>query len=236
MARFTGLTVRTLHHYEDVGVVVPSRRTASGHRLYDERDLRRLYRVVALRDLGLSLESIRTLLADEVDLAGLLRDQLDHVRRRLSALRALRTRLSTLVDTADSAGDIASTDLLALIEEVSQMEETFANYFSQDQRARLEQRREERGQRVIDAEIAEWPQLIARVQDEMDAGTDPSDPRVRPLARRWTELLESFHGGDEGLRDSLYRMQRENSETIRERHGGPSPEMIAFIERANAAD
>ncbi len=235
LARRTGLTVRTLHHYENIGVVTPSRRTAAGHRLYEERDLRRLYRVVALRDLGLPLESIRTLLEGELDLAELLRNQLDHVQRRVSALRDLSARLTVLVGTADHAGRIASTDLLALIEEVTTMEQTFGNYFSADQRSQLEQRREQRGQQVIDSEIAEWPQLIARVQAEMDAGTGPDDPEVQELARRWMELLESFHGGDEGLRDSLYRMQHENSQEIQEQHGGPSPEMLDFIQRANAA-
>ncbi|MBB4929319.1 DNA-binding transcriptional MerR regulator [Lipingzhangella halophila] len=234
LAQLTGLTVRTLHHYEHIGLVAPSGRTSAGHRLYDDHDLRRLYRVVALRDLGLPLESIRTLLEGELDLAQLLRDQSDHVQRRISALRALHTRLAVLVERADGAGDIASPDLLALIEEVSRMEKTFRNYFSDDQVERLEQRREQRGQQVVDAEIAEWPQLIARVQAEMDAGTEPSDPKVAPLARRWMELLEAFHGGDEGLRDSLYRMQHENSETVQEQ-GGPPPEMIEYIRRANAA-
>ncbi len=50
--------MRTLHHYDQVGLLCPSARTLSGHRLYDERDVRRLYRIVALRELGLPLEVI----------------------------------------------------------------------------------------------------------------------------------------------------------------------------------
>ncbi|MGH3981698.1 MAG: hypothetical protein ACRDST_03135 [Pseudonocardiaceae bacterium] len=48
------------------------------------------------------------------------------------------------------------------------------------------------------------------------------------------ELLEFFHGGDPGLRDSLYRMQADNSEMLQQQYGGPSPEMIDYIRRANA--
>lgn len=48
------------------------------------------------------------------------------------------------------------------------------------------------------------------------------------------DLLQQFHGGDEGLRDSLYRMQADNAEQI-EQHGGPSPAQLDFIKRANAA-
>jgi DNA-binding transcriptional MerR regulator len=55
LARATGLTVRALHHYDELGLLVPSERTQAGHRLYGEDDVRRLYRVVALRHLGLPL-------------------------------------------------------------------------------------------------------------------------------------------------------------------------------------
>ena len=48
-------------------------------------------------------------------------------------------------------------------------------------------------------------------------------------------LLEQFHGGDAGLRDSLYRMQAENAEQIEQQHGGPSPALMEFIKAANAA-
>ncbi|SCE80569.1 TipAS antibiotic-recognition domain-containing protein [Micromonospora mirobrigensis] len=81
----------------------------------------------------------------------------------------------------------------------------------------------------------EWPELIAKVRAEQEAGTDPADPRVRALARRWMELLAAFHGGDPGLRDSLYRMQAENSVEISQRYAGPSPELIAYVKAANAA-
>ncbi len=69
----------------------------------------------------------------------------------------------------------------------------------------------------------------------MDAGTDPSAPKAQALARRWMELLEFFHGGDTGLRDSMYRMQAENSEELQKQYGGPTVEQIDYVRRANAA-
>ena len=56
LAGATGLTVRALHHYDDVGLLVPSERSSANHRLYSEDDVRRLYRVIALRRLGLGLD------------------------------------------------------------------------------------------------------------------------------------------------------------------------------------
>ena len=65
VARQAGISVRTLHHYDEVGLVVPTVRTAAGHRRYDHPDLRRLQRVLAYRELGFRLDQIATLLDDE---------------------------------------------------------------------------------------------------------------------------------------------------------------------------
>lgn len=233
LARATGLTVRTLHHYERVGLLEPSARSSGGHRLYDETDIDRLYRIVALRDLGLGLADVRTALEGELNLADLLRDHLAHVEAQLRTLRSLHGRLTTLVSLHRSAP--TSTDLLALLEEVRAVNDTVRNYFSEEQLAHLATRREERGAESVAAVEAEWPELIARVQAELDAGTDPAEPRVQALAARWMELLEAFHGGDEGLRDSLYRMYEENAEQIQRENQGPSPELTAYVARAREA-
>lgn len=235
LARATGLTVRTLHHWEERGLVVPSRRTAAGHRLYDERDVRRVYEVVALRELGLSLEAIAEVLAPERDrLEEILSAHLEQVQARLRAMRDLQTTLSALVAGLRGSAPPDSSDLMGLIDEVSKMTETFNNYFTDEQLAALEARRQELGEDTIRATEREWPELIAAVQAEMDAGTDPAEPKVQALAARWAELLEGFHGGDPGLRDGLYRMRDENADEVLSR-GGPTDEQIAYIRRAGAA-
>lgn len=239
LCRRTGLTVRTLHHWDHVGLLRPSARTSTGHRLYDEGDVDRLYRIVALRELGLPLETIGGLLdrrsADGPGLAELLGDQLAHVERQLAALGGLRDRLAALVPLVRSAGGATPVDLLAVIQEVTRVDETINNYFTQEQLAALDARRATLGEEAVRGVQEEWPGLIAQVQAELDAGTDPADPRVRALAARWMELLSAFHGGDPGLRDSLYRMQAENSERITQQYGGPSPELIDYVKRSVAA-
>lgn len=231
LARQAGLTVRTLHHYERVGLLEPSARTSGGHRLYDEADVARLYRIVALRDLGLSLDAVRTALDDELDIGELLRAQHTQVARQVEALRSLRDRLWLLMSRDERLH--TPTDFLTLMEEINTMEDKMRTYFSQEQLETLAARREALGTETIRAVEAEWPELIAKVQAELDAGTDPSEPRVQALAARWMELLEGFHGGDPELRDSLYRMQEENNEQLQRTYGGPSPELIAYVTRAN---
>src|SRR6185437_16217287 len=83
LAAAVGLTVRTLHHYDAIGLLAPAQRSQSGRRLYSPQDVRRLYRIVALRRLGLGLTEIGTLLDASPDLARAVRDHLDLVERQL---------------------------------------------------------------------------------------------------------------------------------------------------------
>jgi len=234
LAARTGLTVRALHHYDRLGLVTPSARTPSGHRLYGEQDVQRLYRVLALRALGLPLGAIAEALAGAGTLRELLAEHRTRVEAQLRTLRQLAHRLDRLADAVDRAGDPGAAAVLDAIEEMTTMERTFDTYYTAEQLEQLAQRREQIGERAIADVQAEWPRLIAAVQAAVDAGTDPADPAVQKLARRWMELLEMFHGGDPGLRDSLNRLYAENGEELA-RQGGPSPQLIEYVQRANAA-
>ena len=64
VSRLTGVTVRTLHHYDQVGLLVPADRSASGYRLYGKADLDRLRRILGYRELGFGLDEIAGLLAE----------------------------------------------------------------------------------------------------------------------------------------------------------------------------
>lgn len=65
LAKLTGLTVRTLRFYDQIGLFSPSDQTDSGHRLYNDSDLSRLQQILSLKELGLSLEEVKTVLAGE---------------------------------------------------------------------------------------------------------------------------------------------------------------------------
>lgn len=117
LARASGLTVRALHHYEDVGLLRPAR-TAAGHRVYGDDDVDRLYRVIALRRLGLSLGEIARALDDGGDLRDVMRRQLAELDERLAATARLRNRLVALL-ASDRPG---TDDLLAYLEETTMLE------------------------------------------------------------------------------------------------------------------
>ena len=83
VAAMAGVTVRTLHHYDRIGLLSPSGRSSAGYRLYAPDDLDRLHQVLLYRELGFSLEDVAALLADDADPKAHLRRQHQLLRDRL---------------------------------------------------------------------------------------------------------------------------------------------------------
>jgi DNA-binding transcriptional MerR regulator len=225
LAAATGVTVRTLHHYEEVGVLTPSGRTDAGHRVYADADVRRLYAVMALRDLGMSLAQIRATLDGGADLAGVLRAHLAHVEESLEHRRVLRDRLAGL---CARLGDGISTDELVQAIEGMAMQE---RYFTKEQLDTLARRREELGGEAIERSQDEWRELGEALRAHMAAGDDPAAPEVQPLARRARGLVRAFTGGDPAMYASLKAMY-ENEDPVTASRGTMDAELIAYLRRA----
>jgi DNA-binding transcriptional MerR regulator/uncharacterized glyoxalase superfamily protein PhnB len=124
IAAATGMTVRTLRYYEEIGLLEPSSRTDAGHRLYGPAAVERLYRIAQLRSLGLPLDGVRAGLDDEgAELRALMTDHLAAVDARMEAERRLRGRLLRLVGTLESNEDTTG-DLLNVLEDMTMLETT----------------------------------------------------------------------------------------------------------------
>jgi DNA-binding transcriptional MerR regulator len=235
LAKRTGLTVRTLHHYDRIGLVSPSFRTDSnhsaGHRLYTSADVVRLQQILSLKMLGFGLEQIRECLArsdyDPRQVVGL---HLERVRQQADELRQLANRLAALADALDKAEVVSVDDFLDTIEVMTMIEK----YYTPEQLSQIEARKLALGEERIKKANAEWPQLFAAVGAEMDAGTDPADPKVQALATKWYGLLDQFTGGDPGLLKSTRNMYA-NEDRIREMDVKAMRPMFAYIERAAVA-
>lgn len=112
VAERTGLTRRTLRHYDELGLLVPSSRSWGDYRLYDQGDLLRLLQIQNLKALGLSLPEIADALADPaLDATTTLRSHLDHLEQRIAAEQVLARHLHALADATDRSWE----DVLAAI-------------------------------------------------------------------------------------------------------------------------
>ncbi|MFF5034489.1 MerR family transcriptional regulator [Nocardia salmonicida] len=132
LATKSGLTVRTLHHYDRIGLVCPAGRTSSGHRLYFEADVQRLYQVLALRQLGLGLDQIAQVLTGAVAMAQVLVAHRDYLAAQVAATQDLHALVATLVTTAENRPEVSADHFLALIRRTVMVDDTAKQYFTRD--------------------------------------------------------------------------------------------------------
>ncbi len=231
LADQTGLTVRTLHYYEELGLLSPSHRTASEHRLYTEQDLARLQQIVSLKSLGMSLGQIKQTLDQPTFSPAMVIDlQTRKAEEQLREQQELVEKLKGLKRLLDYRKPVSAQDFLQIIAMTSKMD----TYFTPEQQEEIKQRGKELGEeKIIEAE-RDWQSLIQAVQKEMDAGAGPADPRALALAKKWKGLIEAFTGGNPAIANNLQRMYKENAQ-MSQTFGGPSPEMSAYIGQAMAA-
>lgn len=110
LAKLTGLTVRTLHFYDQIGLFSPSGQTESGHRLYAEADLARLHQIVSLKELGFTLEEIKSVLAGgqvgPLDIVNLQMSRIQaDIRKQQKRLEQLRYAAKLLQGNERLTGD-----------------------------------------------------------------------------------------------------------------------------------
>ncbi|HEY2795088.1 MAG TPA: MerR family transcriptional regulator [Micromonosporaceae bacterium] len=216
VATATGLTVRALHHYDRIGLVVPSIRTPGGHRLYTSDDLVLLYEVTAMRQLGLSLEQIGAVMAKHTDVQQVIDEQLRQVDRQIRMAERLRARLEAIRDAVDGSG---FTEIIRLTHDMS-------GYLSKEQISTLHRRMSDLGVVADHAVSVEMPQLYGEAMEEMRAGTPPSHATVRRIVDRLDELAELIRGPDTEIGAAARTAWLEK--------GGWS-DLIAYMDEARAA-
>lgn len=213
LSRRSGLSVRTLHPYDAIGLLSPVHRSKAGYRLYTPTDVTRLQQIRSLRGLGFPLGEIRNLL-DRADVspAHVIDLHIRRLKEHVALQSELCRRLEGIAAHFSEAKEVTPDTFFQVMELMSMMEK-IKTYYTPEQLETLEQRRQELGEVEIRRVVDEWPRLIAEMRTEMERGTDPADEHVQSLARRWKSLLDGFTGGDPGITKSLRTMYQSEPDT-----------------------
>lgn len=231
LAKRTGVSVRTLHHYDEIGLLSPSHRSESGYRLYTEADVVRLQQVRSLRTLGFSLEEIGAFLKRPgVTPDRVLQLHIAHLKERIEMQQRLCDRMEAIARRWGADETVPTEEFLQIIEVTTMLDK----YYTPEQMEELKQRREALGEDRIRQAEGDWKELMAQVQAEMDKGTDPADERVQQLARRWMGLVQEFTGGNPGITQSLGRMYKEET-TVAGLDTAHMRQMMEYVGKAMAA-
>jgi MerR family transcriptional regulator, thiopeptide resistance regulator len=234
LAKAAGLTVRTLHHYDEIQLLSPSERSDAGHRIYTDADVRRLYRIVLLKQLGFPLADITTMIElDDADPRAAVRRHLNAVEEQIELQKELRERLGAVLGLLDCSKEPSTKQLLEIMEVMMEVEK----YYTPEQRELIKKRGEEADWDEIERHQKEWSQILEDAEAAMKAGTPPTDANVQSLARRYRELGEwfaaGFTGGDEGLERSLNRVWEEKGDELHQAYD-KGPEVNDYLNRALA--
>ncbi len=191
-----GVTVRALHHWDEIGLARPSLRTAAGYRLYTAGDLERLHRIVVYREIGLGLGRIRDILDDPAThVPGALRAQRAQVAERIDRLQQLGAGLDRMIE-AHERGLLLTAEQQAAIfgpqwdpDGPAQARRRYGGTTQWLQYAeRSATRGPEEWQAIADAVAA----LDRALADAMDAGVAPGSPEANQLVERHREVFASY--------------------------------------------
>lgn len=192
-----GISVRTLHHWDQIGLVRPSSRTSAGYRSYSTKDMARIHRVLVYRELGFSLTAIAELL-DDPDV-----DEVQHLREQH---RLLSAQIAELQRTADAVAQMLARKEAGVVLTAQEQAEIFGRGWRQDWADEAQERWGESEQwRQFEANAAALTTEVrfaaqqagavmhAEMADAKRAGVLPSSPEAVALAERHRAMIGAFY-------------------------------------------
>src|SRR5215218_7534631 len=196
VAALSGVTIRTLHHYDEVGLLSPSGRSEAGYRLYEDSDLERLQRILFYKELGFTLKEIQAIVDDPRT------DNVGHLGRQRRMLTERIERLSAMVDAIDYEMEARKMDIKLTPEERF---EVFGEFRPEDHAEEAERRwgetdsYKESNRRVSKYTREDWLQLKteaeevqARLAAAFQAGLAPDSEEAMGAAEAHREHISRW--------------------------------------------
>lgn len=239
VAELVGISVRTLHHYDQIGVLTPSARNEGGHRLYTEDDLLRLQQILTLRYLGFKLRRIAELMErSDFDLIASLNAQRHAIRDRVTELEVIEAALTALIDDRLDSGawdwSLIADAAAAVGERNMKEDRNVEQYYTPEQMQQFAELREKLPEEEIRAVEQGWSQLLADLRANLDA--DPASEIAGELVARWDALFERTRKAYEGY-EGLWNAIGDNYQAgkFEGYPGAPGQAEFTFIEEARKA-
>lgn len=225
LAKQICLSVRTLHHYDEIGLLSPSVRTEAGHRLYNTKDISRLHRIQALKQIGLSLQQIAEIIqSNSHSLPDIVAQQIINLEREIDQASQLKAKLIKLHDNLQTGHE---PDMVSWLDTLALMN-VYEKYLTAEEIEELNSHA-----MAVKHEIEhDWPKMVKKLQSIMDQGIPADADEVTEFVILWTEMLDRLVGHNPHL---LLKVHSMSSETEMQIQRGISPEMMLFLGEAMSA-
>lgn len=257
-ARRAKVTVRTLHHYDRIGLLRASERTAAGFRVYLDEDFVRLQQIVTLKFIGFSLTEIKRLLNRKgAGLGPALRAQrltLEKKRQHLeAAIRAIAQ--AERLASAEPARDWETFQKITEEIQMQSNTEWTKKYYNDEAQVLIQQRQQLWSPELQKQCEAQWSALFRDIEAAAGRQIDPASPEAQALAQRHADLVGGFTGGHAAIAEGLDKLWADQAnwpeafkKQVYEPFAGPAkageaqtapslmnPEATAFFDRVMAA-
>lgn len=204
-AEKAGVTVKTLLHYDKVGLLKPSDKTDSGYRVYRDDDFFRLQQILTLKFLGLSLKDIKVILNENKDnLSSLISIQKDALSTKKRQIETVIDALEKAEEQIQNSGSVSVESLIDIIK-VTKMEKKvdwIQNYITKEEIVEI-------GTRLYgNLTKEELERRVNRNNEFMkeikaSAHLSPDSPKAQELAKRWKNQIAEFANGDIKIEEKL---------------------------------
>lgn len=218
LAALAQLTVRTLHHYDSIGLLRPSARSDAGYRLYNRDDVARLHQIQALRVLGMSLADIGLYLdspgASPLDV---IERQLAAVEQTIADANRMRAHLLRLRGALVRGATPDLSDWLTTLEQMT----VYEKYFTQDELDQLP---------IFNSPDArmEWEHLVEQGVGLMRSQVAPASDAAKAFGQRWLDAFQRDTRGNDSFISRMNLMAGREQQLMQEKFG-ISPELMAYV-------
>jgi DNA-binding transcriptional MerR regulator len=234
-ADMTKVTVRTLHYYDQIGLLKPSFEKANGYRVYTDADLLKLQQIVTLKFMGFSLGQIRELLDRKgYEVVRSLKIQAEAVRDEIDRLRQASRAIEQVLGLLETEGRINQKKLIKIMEVIQMGEDVkktwHEKFFTAAELKEFQEVGKKYTPEMVKAYQDRWAALIEEVKKNLKA--DPAGEIAQSLAKRWKELLDEAYGDHPELKARIGEAYRSGAVPDDYRMFGP--ETLDFIKKAQA--
>jgi MerR family transcriptional regulator, thiopeptide resistance regulator len=211
-AERVGMTIRTLRHYDRIGLLAPSVVSDSQYRLYSDQDITSLHHIRTLKILGFSLEQIKQILSEKSDMMAVLTLQRTIVKQRITLLARAEQALLSAETELRNHGTLDWKQCQHFYEvAIMEQHKTWASqFYSPEAQSVLDERVAvtphdelvERGHKGSEA----WNQLLEEMLRALEHGLSHTSPEAQAFADRWMALVQDFTQGNREIQSGLNRM------------------------------
>lgn len=233
LATLTAVSVRTLHHYDQIELLQPSLRQENGYRVYSENDLLKLQQIIAMKYFGFSLSQIKIILVNNMDILKQFAMQAKLLQKKVDTLSKASCTLNDVIADCEQSKQIPWEKIIKMIEVFTMTQKLenawVADVFNKEQLKEYAKFEQDLDKSTKDIFEKNWFHLLTLVSANINK--DPSSEIGASLGRQCMDVVNSLYGkAHRHLRNTLWEQGFQKNKM--EKDHGITPEMVDWLDKA----